>query len=221
MGFALATGQRGSTASPPMTWRLLLHLRETSKDIDGASCLSPSYSPSPPPYLWGHIFQVFSKDCPSLSHEHPQGLASKGNLLAVSGTYRTFYTGMLAHTRPSRACEHFRWFLLTSFKEEIVSLVSPRRTWCSLELISLQPQLSGGPRKSTDVMCDLPSSPRWGEGHCPADPYLLIPHWTILTSGECESPDRNFPDNTAFMVSTLCFMPVTRICGGSVGWFFS
>lgn len=71
-----------------------------------------------------------------------------------------------------------------------MSLVSPRRTWCSLELISLQPQLSGGPRKSTDVMCDLPSSPRWGEGHCPPDPLDQASYLEKYIFGE-----RNFITN--------------------------
>lgn len=137
--------------------------------------LVPQLQPITSPIALGGHSPGFLQRLPHLTHEHPQGLASKGNLLAASGTYRTFHTGMLAHTRPSRAWEHFRWFLLTSFQEEIVCLISPRRTWCSLELIALQPQLSGGPRKTNNVICDLHSSPCWWEGAGERGVVLQIP----------------------------------------------
>lgn len=51
-----------------------------------------------------------------------------------------------------------------------------------------------------------------------ADSYLLIPHHAILTSGA--SPDMNFPSNATFVMSSLSCIPVTRIYGVNVGWFF-
>lgn len=76
--------------------------------------------------------------------------------------------------------------------------------WCSVELMALQAQLSGGLKRSHNTVYFQLVLLAGGR-----DAALQIP--TSLMSAECESPNRNFPSNATFMIFSLGFIQVTRI----------
>lgn len=176
-------------------------------------CLSPAAALHLP-YAYT-IRGIFSShlSCPGCSHEHPLEACKQ---MQTPRCFWAFWTHG-RHASPHLALRslflchdydlHFQWFLFTrpsKGKQFVCPLSLLSGAWCSVVLMALQAQLSGGPKRSHNTVYFQLVLLAGGR-----DAALQIP--TSLMSAECESPNRNFPGNATFMIFSLGFIQVTRI----------